>query len=192
MSRWRNPRLLVGVGLVCGSALIGALLVNSARDSTEYWFVRAPVKAGTAIEADDLGRVSGRLDIAAADNLVVASGSMPSGVWSRDVPAGNLLTRDAMVERISLGRQFPLAVAAGSVPADLATGHRIDVWSGPGPQTDPGQAARRLLTRVAVIAVSRSDGTGTRTVLVDTGVSGPQASVVADAASGHLTVVRVP
>lgn len=191
-SRWRNPRLLFGIGLVLASAVGGGVLLSSARDSTEYWVVTQDVRAGSAVRAESLAPASARVDRVASGALVRAGAGIPRGVWTRDVPSGSLVTSDAVADATDRGREVPLLVAAGSLPADLATGHVVDVWSGPGPSTESDDRARRVFTEARVVAVSRSDGTGTHTVVVDSGVEGPSSDVVAQAATGHLTVVRVP
>lgn len=191
MSRWRQPRLLLGVALVLASAALGGWLFTSARDSTDYWIVREAVVAGSAVQAEQLAPVQGRVDAIAARALLAVEDGVPNGVWVRDVPAGSLVAADAVGAREEVGRQFPLAVASGAMPRDLAAGEVVDVWSGPGPESGSGLTAQRLLTAVPVLSVSRPDGTGGRTVVVDTGAAGPTAEVVAAAGAGHLTVVRV-
>lgn len=191
MSRWRNPRLLLGIGLVLTSAVVGGLLLTAARDSTEYWVVTQDVRAGSPVRADALAPASARVDRVASGALVQARFGVPRGVWARDVASGSLVTSDAVADTHDRGREVPLLVPVGSVPAGLAAGHLVDVWSGPGPSNESDERARRLFTEVKVVAVSGSDGTGTRTVVVDAGVEGPSSDVVAQAATGHLTVVRV-
>lgn len=191
-SRWRDPRLLLGVLLVLGSAALGGWLFSTTRDSTDYWMVRDDVRVGDRVSSADLAPAKGRVDAAAAGSLVPVAEGTPAGVWTHDVAAGTLLTRDAVAAEGRRGRQLPLLVAVGSLPADLRVGERVDVWSGPGPDGVPTEDARRLLSGAAVMAVTRSDGTGSRTVVVDTGPEGPTPTVVGQAASGHLTVVRVP
>lgn len=190
MSRWRNPRLVLGVALVLGSAVLGGWLLTAARGTTDYWLVRADVRAGDPVVASDLSVVEGRM--AGAGTLLPVADGRPEGVWARDLEAGTLATRDAVTGQLEHGREFPLAVEAGSTPPDLAPGQRVDVWAGPGDDAPgPRLPARRVLDATEVVSVSRPDGTGQRTVVVDTGRSGPAGDVVA-ASRGHLTLVRVP
>ncbi len=191
-SRWRQPRLLAGVALVLTSALLGGWLLTTARDATDYWVVADDVRAGQRIDAGDLAVVAGRVEAPAAGALVEAADGMPAGVWSRDLATGALVTKDAIAESADHGRQLPLALETGALPADLAAGHVVDVWSSPGAEGDAERSTRRILTAVPVVAVSRPDGTGSRTVVVDTGGAGPVASVVAASTASRLTVVRVP
>ncbi|MFS0885978.1 hypothetical protein [Aeromicrobium sp. 179-A 4D2 NHS] len=191
-SRWRNPRLVLGVALVLGSAVLGGWLLATARGTTDYWLVRADVRAGDPVQATDLSVVEGRLDGAGSDALIAVAEGRPDGVWARDLAAGMLPSRDAVTTRIDRGRELPLPVEAGSSPPDLSPGERVDVWAGPGDDgAVAGLSARRVLTSVDVLSVSRPDGTGLRTVVVDTGRVGPPGDVVA-ASRGQLTLVRVP
>lgn len=192
ISRWRNPRLVLGVILVLGSAVAGGTLLATARDTTDYWLVRADVRAGEAVDRADLSVAEGRLDPAARDAVLAVADGAPRGVWARDVAAGTFATRDAVSRQVERGRELPLAVEAGATPPDLAPGERVDVWSGPGDGAPSGGTlTQRVLLSVPVLSVSRPDGTGLRTVVVDTGRGGPAGDVVA-AARGRLTLVRVP
>ena len=175
--------------LIC--ALVGGSLLAAAQNSTDYWMVRSDVRSGEKITQGDLTAVAARVDAVAAGALLRADGPTPHGVWARDVAAGTLVTTDSVADRSNRGRQLPFRVVAGSIPPGLTVGHRVDVWSGPGPGADPTVEARRILTAATVVSTSRSDGTGSRTIVVDTGISGPTARVVAEAAAGHLTLVRV-
>ncbi|MBC9225753.1 hypothetical protein GL325_05405 [Aeromicrobium sp. 636] len=192
ISRWRNPRLLMGAVLVLTSAVAGGWLVATARDSTDYWLVRAEVKAGEPVRADQLAPVSGRVESAGSGTLLPTEYGVPRGVWARDVGAGTLMTRDAVHRGVEPGRQLAMALTAGSAPPDLETGDRVDVWAGPGETGDGAASTRRVLSDVAVVSVSASDGTGSRTLVVDTDRRGPDAEVVEAVARGRLSVVRVP
>lgn len=191
MSRWRNPRLVLGVVLVLGSAVAGGSLLATARDSTEYWLVRADVRAGEIVEQADLTVAEGRIESAAAGALLAVADGAPQGVWARDVAAGTFPTRDAVSPRLDRGRELPLAVEAGALPPDLEPGQSVDVWAVPGETPGDGTVTQRVLASAPVLSVSRADGTGLRTVVVDTGRAGPAGEIVA-ATRARLTLVRVP
>lgn len=192
ISQWRNPRLVLGVALVLGSAVLGGWLVATARDTTDYWLVSTDVRAGQPIVAGDLTTTAGRIDTVAAGALIVADDGVPHGWWSRDVAAGTLATRDAVTDRSEPGRELPLSVEEGAVPPDLAPGDLADVWVGRSEQNSQNVPTRRFLTAVPVLSVTSADGTGLRTIVVDAGADGPSADTVTAASVGRLTVVRVP
>lgn len=183
---------MLGVVLVLGSAVLGGWLLATARDTTDYWLVRSDVRAGQPVEPGHLAVVEGRLDGTGSAALLAVAEGTPDGVWTRDVAAGTLPTRDAVAPRVERGRELPLGVDAGAVPPDVAPGERVDVWAGPGDDGAPTSGStQRVLSAVKVLSVSRPDGTGRRTVVVDTGRSGPASDVVA-ASRGRILLVRVP
>lgn len=170
--RWSDPRLLVGLLLVCGSIVVGARVMAAADDTTAVWSVATDHRAGTPVDASDLRPVDVRLG-EGADRYVAAEESIePGSVWSRDVHAGELLgvaaTRPDDVREVA---QLPLIVSAGSLPSDLATGDRVDVWVGNGAEsTNPGKAelvldGMRVISVVAAPASMGGDMGGYRVLL---------------------------
>ncbi|UYM04055.1 CpaB family protein [Solicola gregarius] len=170
--RWSDPRLLVGLLLVCGSIVIGARVMAAADDTTAVWSVATDHRAGTPVDASDLRPVDVRLGDG-AERYVAADESVASGrVWSRDVHAGELLgvaaTRPVDVREVA---QLPLIVSAGSLPSDLATGDRVDVWVSSGPESaESGRAelvldGMRVLSVVAAPASMGGDMSGYRVLL---------------------------
>lgn len=183
---------MLGAVLVLASAVAGGWLVATARDTTDYWLVRAEVRAGEPVEPSQLTPVAGRVEPAAAGALLTTRGGVPRGVWARDAGPGTLVTRDAVTTSVERGRELAVPVTAGAAPPDLAAGDRVDVWAGPGESGDPSRPTRRVLVAVPVVSLSGVDGTGSRTLVVDAGRGGPDADVVAALGSGRLTIVRVP
>ncbi len=191
MSVWRNPRVMLGIALILSSALAGGWLLSAARNSSEYWVLRTDVRIGQQVRSADLAPVSARIDSVGASSLIAVDGPAPHGVWARDIASGTLLTQDAVADRSTSGKHLPLRVAVGSLPPGLTVGQRVDVWVGPGPGAASEIQAERLLSSMPVVSVSGADGTGARTVVIDTGSTGPSAQVVAAAVAGHLTLVLV-
>lgn len=187
--RWRNPRLVLGLVLVLGSAVLGGWLLAAARDATDYWAVGSSVRWGDPVRADDLVVVSARVDGATARTLVPVAAGVPAGTWTRDMVPGALATRDAIADDVESGSELPLGVASGAMPPDLRAGQQVDVWA-TGDGREP-MRVRRLATAARVIAVSEADGTGRRTLVVDAGPGGPRPETIAAAAADRLTVVRV-
>jgi hypothetical protein len=93
--------------------------------------------------------------------------------------------------------ELPLAVAAGSIPADLRSGDRVDVWAvpdGAGSGAEEPARARRVLARVRVVSRSGtssvSSGPGL-TLVVDVGGTKLDAALMGAVSGRRLTVVRV-
>ena len=161
---WRDPRLAVGVLLLCGSVLLGARVLAAADDTVAVWGAASSLARGQEVSAADLVPVQVRFtDSAAADRYVAAADDLPDGsLVTRDIGAGELLPRAA----IGVGTaeelvEVPLAVEPSGVPSSVQVGARVDVWVTPGAGGraagggDPVEAVR-VLTDVAVVA----DGSG--------------------------------
>ncbi|MGA8993697.1 MAG: hypothetical protein WB441_05265 [Nocardioidaceae bacterium] len=182
-ARWRDPRLLVGVLLVAGCALVGARLAAAADDTVGVWAARVTLPEGRPVPVEDLVtrrvRFSDRAD---ADRYLPASEPPPTGVTTaRPVGAGELLPRAALnLDGAGTTTQVPLAVGAEAVPATVRVGSVVDVWVTPGAGapggTSPGAGgapSRRsvlVFDHVAVVAVPPSGSslgpTSTRQVIV--------------------------
>lgn len=203
-SAWRDPRLLVGVVLVAGSALLGATLL-SGEETVDVWATRDALTAGEPVRADGLVRREVRFaDQGDADRYLTADQPPPEGAsLTRDVGAGELLPRAAVTaDRPSTVVEVPLRVAGEAVPLTVRAGSVVDVWVTPDPalapaDTEPGPA-QLVLAEVRVLAVSRGGGalgaSAERQVIV--GLDATQerdlAGALADIAGGEVVLVRRP
>lgn len=196
---WRDPRLLLGVLLVLGSAVGGARLVASYDDSERFWVLRSDVTAGDPVSREDLTVADVRVGEATAVGYLRADEQFPSSlgdlVWAHDVASGALLARTALrSETTTEGVELPLSVTAGSFPLNLVHGDRVDVWVGPGPGGDTASEAVRLLAGATVLDAegSGADGGAGRTIMVDAGEEALDGADLAAVSAGHVTLVRVP
>jgi hypothetical protein len=195
-ARWRDPRLVVGVLLVAGCALLGARFVGGADDTVAVWATARSLQPGQPLSTDDLRRQQVRFeDQADADRYVSADDPLPAGApLARAVGAGELLPRSALGEPRSVSlTEVPLSVPTDAVPGTVRTGSVVDVWvtpeaggagtsgagSGGSGGSDGGPAARSVLVLddVPVLGAPRSGTTlgpsATRQVVV--GVAAAQA-----------------
>lgn len=192
-SRLRQPRLMMGVTLIVGSIVIGALLVNRLDSTQEYWALSESVTAGSQVDPAVLVVTNARLDNSVAETVVPTSELFSDeAVWTANLEAGALVPRYSVGHRSEAGFQLPLTVPAGSVPQDLAAGDIIDVWVGPGPQADPSLAANQVLTQVRVVSTAVSTVSNERTVVVDVGTSEPDPVTISAVVAAHVTIVRRP
>jgi Flp pilus assembly protein CpaB len=198
---WRDPRLALGLLLVCGCVLVGARVLARADETVAVLAARAPLAAGEQVSAEDL--VSERLRFGSsrdADRYLPAAADLGSDtVLLRPVGAGELVPRaalgtagdDALVE-------LPLSLEPGRVPASVTVGSTVDVWvSSPPARGRSSAPAERLLSGVPVLAASRpsSAGTGgTAQVVVGVPVGDQRgvAEVVSRSSDGSLLLVRRP
>ncbi len=203
-SAWRDPRLLVGVVLVAGSALVGATLL-SGEETVDVWATRDALTAGEPVRADGLVRREVRFaDQADADRYLTADQPLPVGAsLTRDVGAGELLPRAAVApDQRTTVAEVPLRVAGEAVPLTVRAGSVVDVWVTPDPSLAPADdaagPARLVLEAVRVLAVSRGGGalgaSAERQVIV--GLDATQerglAGALGDLARGEVVLVRTP
>jgi len=198
---WRDPRLLLGVLLVLGSAVGGARLVASYDDSERFWMLRSDVAAGDPVTREALTVTDVRIDGATAAGYLRADQEFPAElgelVWAHDLAAGALLAETALQpDATSGGVELPLAVTSGAFPSDLARGDHVDVWVGPGPGGDAGAEAVRVLEASTVLDAGSTGAGGEgalgRTVLVDAGDVPLDGDDLGTVSAGHVTLVRVP
>lgn len=186
-SRWRDPRMAVGVILVAACALLGATLLGGSDDTVGVWAARRAMNAGESVSAEDLVRRDVRFaDQHDADAYLSADTPLPSGgTLARAVGAGEMVPRGALGAAGSQAlTEVPLSVDSEAVPSTLRVGAVVDVWvtpdraadaSGPPGGSDGSDAPRSVLVfdDVAVLSVPRSGSslgpTATRQVIVGVG-----------------------
>ena len=167
---WRDPRLLVGLLLVCGSVLLGARLLATGDDTTPVWATAGAVAAGSRLTEDDL-RVARVRFASETDARRYLAADLPIGsglVVTRDLGDGELVPADAVADDTAALRELPLTLPAGSVPPGARVGSRVDVWAVPRDASTASTATapargRLLLEDVPVLALGRG------------GVGGPEA-----------------
>ena len=185
---WSQPRFLVGLLLVLGSALLGAQILASADDSVSVWTVEVDVAAGQEITEAMLSARQVRFaDAQQADRYLPGDQALPlPAVAARPVGAGELLPRGALgvADRLV---EVPLQVSIGHVPATVRVGNLIDVWVSTGPVS-----ARSVLHEVPVLALEESD-TGVRVVVgLDADQAATMPSLLGQIDGATVFVVRRP
>jgi hypothetical protein len=156
---WRDPRLVVGVLLVCVSVLLGARLLSSGDDTVPVWATRGPVAQGAALSQDDLvvARVRFASESDAARYLAADTGLGQELVATRDLGEGELVPAEAVRADGDRLRELPLTLPAGAVPPAARPGSHVDVWAVPreggAARADAAAGGRLLLEDVPVVAV---------------------------------------
>lgn len=200
---WRDPRLVVGVLLVCLSVVLGAQLLSAGDDVTPVWAVRDSVAAGETLSPDDLRPAGVRFaEVGDAARYVTATDPVAEGtVVTRDLAAGELVPLAALAagdEPALL--EVPLAVPGGGVPAGLAAGDRVDVWTVPlARAAERAPRAAQALTSVPVLRLGGDGGVGgvggpdaTRQVVVGVEDSADLTGTLGQLADAHVVLVRRP
>ncbi len=133
-SRWRDPRLAIGVVVVAVCALLGGRLLGGADTTVAVWSARVPLAAGQRLSDDDLVarrvRFAGQAD---ADRYLSAAQGLSGAVTlDRPVGAGELLPRAALAAGPSVAlTEVPLSVGTEAVATSVHVGSTVDVWVTP-------------------------------------------------------------
>jgi len=189
---WRDPRLVVGILLVCVSVVVGARLLAGADDTVPVLVAAGPLAAGERLDEGDLVTARVRFaDAQEAARYLSDDAALTGTVLLRPVGAGELVPRAAIGPAGAPAQvSVPLPVDASRVPGTVRSGSVVDVWAGPDPQADSrvtahGDDAERLLREVPVLSVERPDGLGPGTVVqVVVGVPEAKANRIAEAVAG--------
>lgn len=125
---WRDVRLVVGVLLVLGSVVAGALVVSAADRTTPTYAAAHALTPGESLDAADLVVVGVRLTGTDNRYLVAASGVPAGAVLLRAVQAGELVPLSAVGDRSQVSRRPVTVPVDGDVADGLSTGMLVDVW----------------------------------------------------------------
>lgn len=198
-TRWRDPRLAVGIVLMAASLLLGVRVIGAADDTVAVWSLRDDASAGTPLSLAELTVRRVHFDSRDEVNVYLSADSTPPPgvVLDHDVSGGELLAVSALrAPSDTSAAELPLAVAGGALPADLAAGDRVDVWVTPDPSgTESLAEAVLLLSGVAVVsldtetALGGADGARVLIALDDAAVSGLDATL-AQLSTGRVVLVR--
>lgn len=123
--RWLDARLLLGIALVLGCVLAGALVFSRVTRTQQVWAISHDVAAGAVLQPADLRPVPVRLPDS-ADSYVLASDSLVGKTVYRPLTAGELVPR-AAVTTTAAATSLTIPLDAKSAPS-LARGERIKVW----------------------------------------------------------------
>jgi hypothetical protein len=154
VARWRDLRLWLGALLVLVSMVVGAKVLSAAHHEQTVWELTRDVPAGVRLTTDDLRPTQVHFaDSALAARYLPASQRLGPGSYaSRDLTAGEMLTRAAVGNRSSSAvRQLPLGVPAAGLPVGLQVGDRVDVWALPDTSDGTTLASTDRPTRPALI-----------------------------------------
>jgi hypothetical protein len=199
-TRWRDPRLWLGVVLVLGSIVVGARVLASADDTTAVWQVSRDIPSGSVVSSSDLSVTRVHFDdTALAAAYLQADQAVPSGARAaRDLEAGEILAGSAVTfSTAPATRQLPLGVSAVHEPADLRAGDHVEVWavpvSSPGGGTRAPAGPSLVLRDVTILSVG-SGAVGVsaeRQVLVSLSASADVAGVLRQISNASVVLVRL-
>jgi len=199
--RWTDPRLLVGLVLVALATVTGSRVVAAADDTEPVWAVSSSVRAGDPLRPADLVATPTRIGIdGAGASAYLSAGSVPpSGIFTRDLAAGELVPAAAVgADTGGRGVEVPLSVEPGAAPANLAPGDLVDVWAVPPESAAALEApprAAQVLSGVEVAAVAGPAGglgaTGLQVLLRVVSSPDELGKPLARLSGGSVVLVRV-
>jgi hypothetical protein len=162
-TRWRDPKLWLGIVLVLASIVVGARVVASADDTVAVWRLARDIPAGAAVTSSDLQVTRVHFDDPAVDAAYLRADRPvpPSARATRDLKAGEILGASAVTSSAAPAtRQLPLGVGLAHEPADLRAGDHVEVWAVPSAAAGVGSrgvsAPSLVLRDVTVLSVGSS------------------------------------
>lgn len=174
--------MVAGAALVVVAAAVGLATWDRGGGGTIAWVARHELAPAAPVTQADFDRVAVSLP---DPGVLYPAATPPVGTAGRPIAAGEpLLAADVRPEAAADSVAVTLSLAPERLPAGLAPGAQVDVWTGPAP--------RLVLSGVTVSHVaSGSDlaGTAQVEVLVPT-QTGEHA--VAAALADEVVVVRRP
>lgn len=151
-TRWRDPRLGVGVLLVALSGLGGALAL-SGPEKVQVYRARSAIVPGTALAKADL-------DVVEIDKTLAGPYVGPT---SAKGSVNSVVGRGEFVAKSQIGRQGEMGMRMvvplmSPAPASAAPGAQVELWRISRRQTQEGQAGASLAApEVLVVSVSEGD-----------------------------------
>ncbi|MDF9277837.1 hypothetical protein P4U43_08545 [Arthrobacter sp. EH-1B-1] len=128
---WKDPRLLVGILLVCVSVVGVIALVESANKTVAIYAARGDLPVGSELTEEDFRIVPVRLGEVEDSYRMVSEGLPENAVALRLISAGELLPASGLGAPDALDRKPVGLTIEDPLPAGTATGDRVDVWVSP-------------------------------------------------------------
>lgn len=191
--RWKDPRLIVGVVLVLGSVLMGALLVSRLAETTPVLVARSVIVPGQALAPEDLTVVELRLG--EQDGMYVGSlEAIPEGaVATQPVRAGELLPAAAVGQSADVDLRPVVIPVDSSVAQSVQAGSTVELWHTG--EVDEGNGQAELLVEDAVVrTIDEGSTLGMRSMAVEVLVPRDDLAGVLEVLSREerLDVIGVP
>jgi hypothetical protein len=184
-----DARLWLGLVLVVGAMLAGAVVMSAGRDTVSVLRATRDLAAGSSPADFDVVQV----DRALVRDVYVASDLPGDAVLRWPVHAGELLARGTLAQpRAESVRRVTVPVEPLHAPAALNGGDRVDVWASPGSSSSDRAAPRLVLPSALVRSVAADAGVGGELgVVLDVPVD-CVADVVEATRAGVVDLVAVP
>jgi len=128
-SFWLDPRFAIGLLLVAVSSIGVVSLVAAADTSIEVLTARGPLAPGDLVTAADL--IATSVSVGETRSLYLTAAGLPAEgvVLTRPVAAGELVPASAVGSVAGLHLTSVVLSLGSQLPASVAPGSRVDVWS---------------------------------------------------------------
>lgn len=192
---WREPRLLIGLGLVA-AAVAGTVATVALTNSTQSYVVAAhDLEVGTRVTAEDLRTVNVRLDGAERQYVPDAEHLSEGAVIVDRVSGGQLVPIQSVGTTEDLDRR-PIGIPLNApLPNNTGAGDTVDVWVSDRENNGRGWSEpRQILRNVELSSVDQSAQSfgATQQVSVNVLVHEPDVAAVVDALATESRITVVP
>lgn len=153
-----DPRLVIGIVLVAGSALGVWALVEALDDTTEVLVASETLTPGSRIESAGLRVESVRLGALVGGYVRPADVPDEGLVVVRTVRAGELVPAGSVADRDTAGLTTVVVPARGPLAGDVRPGALVDVWSAAELERGAVEPPVVLVSGAEVAAVVEADG----------------------------------
>lgn len=154
---WKDPRLLIGLLLVCVSVAGVIALVESVDSATEVYAAREDLPVGAELTEEDFQIVPVRLGDIEGSYRVATEGIPENAVAQQLIRAGELLPGSSVGSADGLDRKPVGLTIEDPLPTGTATGDRVDVWVSPRGEGNEYGAPELLLEGAEIFDYTEED-----------------------------------
>lgn len=165
---WKDPRLLVGMLLVCVS-IVGVIALMASVDKTVgVYAAKEDLPVGADLSEDDFRIVPVQLGEIEGSYQLASEGLGDDLVARRLIPAGELLPSSSIGPADALDRKPVGLTIEDPLPAGTARGDRVDVWVSPRGEANAFGAPELLLEGAEIYDYTEEDSAlgGTRSARI--------------------------
>ncbi|NJC22928.1 hypothetical protein BJ994_002004 [Arthrobacter pigmenti] len=154
---WKDPRLLIGLLLVCVSIAGVIALVESVDSTTDVYAARDDLAVGAELTVEDFDVVPVRLGDVQGSYRLVSEGIPDNAVAQRLIRAGELLPASGIAAADEHDRKPVGLTIEDPLPAGTTTGDRVDVWVSPRGEGDDYGEPKLLLEGAEIFDYTEDD-----------------------------------
>ncbi len=191
---WHDPRLLVGLLIVCASVAGVVALVNTADQTVDVYAVKKDLPVGSKINHEDLDIVGVRLGGAEGSYVTVAEGLPHRAMAISMLRSNELLTESAVGTADELDRQPVGLLVRQPLSTEATVGSFVDVWVSVQGESRHFEKAQLLLEGVEVASREDSESAlgGTNATTVQVLVKEDKMGALLDAISNEAKIAVIP